>query len=201
AREGRRPGREGDGRRDERGPRPERGARVARARGEGDRRRPDGEVVQPQLRADLRRDRRATGASEQHLLRRRGGAPGRRAADPRRGLRPGGSRRPRARARDGGGARAPVRGEPGRPRPVLLPLRQAGRAVGLAQPPTRTASASTVSSSWPRTSTTAASTPAAAIAAITQNASPKPLVCALSGSCPLWSSVFVCVKAMVAATA
>ena len=43
-------------RRDERVRRPQRGVRVARARGEVDRRRPDGEVVHDELRRDLRRD-------------------------------------------------------------------------------------------------------------------------------------------------
>ena len=48
---------QGHDRRDERVPRPQRGVRVACTRGEVDRRRTDGEVVQPQLRQRLRRDR------------------------------------------------------------------------------------------------------------------------------------------------
>ena len=67
AREGERDRGQGGDRRDERVPRSQRGVRVARARGEVDRRRPGGEVVQPQLRRVLRRDRRAARAAVQPL--------------------------------------------------------------------------------------------------------------------------------------
>ena len=80
ARQGDRPRGQGHDRRDERGSRPERGLRVERTRDQVDRRRPDGEDVQPQLRQRLRRDRRAARAPLEPLLRGGRRARGHRAA-------------------------------------------------------------------------------------------------------------------------
>jgi 8-hydroxy-5-deazaflavin:NADPH oxidoreductase len=87
---------------DERLFRPQRGVPVARARGEGDRRRAGRQGVQHELRGALRSDRRAAGAPEQPLCRRGGRPRGDRAADPGRGLRAGLRRRARPSSGSGG---------------------------------------------------------------------------------------------------